>query len=122
MKLFNVNSPELSYKLSVAITKISGFAFYSMKKCNEKFKFFLSWRDYLILISSFSFSFYVFLNGAKTSFNFELKSTILNLGTIILWQVSMGGVIVTKVVNFVAGKRVMGVIPDFMWIDKKVMF
>lgn len=121
MKLENIFTADFLYESSALIMKISGYSFISIKLTkNGKSQIFRQRRDYAIFILSLLFSLYIFyLSNIEKAF-FELESTILNLGTYILWEVSMTSIIVTKFVNLFKGPRAMSIIVDFKWIDQKV--
>lgn len=121
MKIGNTFTADFLYKSSALMIKISGYSFISIKlKKNGESQIFRQRSDYAIFILSLLFSFYIFyLSNVHKAF-FELESTILNLGTYILWQVSVASIIVTKFINLLKGPRAMSIIVDFKWIDRKV--
>lgn len=104
------------------IAKLSGFWFLSIKKLSNGTIICHQTRiDYIVFALSLTFSLLTASIGSNESLNVKIKSTILNLGTMFLWKMTLYSIIVTKIVNFIAGRSVFNILQDFKWMDRQVL-
>lgn len=119
MKLSNLISSTFSYKIGYFMIKLTGFCFFTLKHASNGFEFHQSLFDYLIFILSFCFSFYAAIWGKQTM-EIEIKSKILNIGTMFLFQVTLFAFFVTKSINFIRVRAFFNIFKSYEEIDKKV--
>lgn len=104
------------------IAKLSGFWFLSIKSLSNGTIVCHQTRiDYVVFALSLTFSLLTASIGSNETLNVKIKSTILNLGTMFLWKMTLYSIIVTKIVNFIAGRSVFNILQDFKWMDRQVL-
>lgn len=110
-----------AYSFSFRMIKLSGYAFYSIRKLKYgNVEFYQSWLDYLVATLSFTFSIYSLLGGLAKSFDLDLKSAILKIGMMAFFQIAILGTIVTKFSNFLDARVCFRILRDFKCIDRMV--
>lgn len=120
MKLENGNS-DSAYNLSYKILRFSGFIFFTIKATADKaIEYHQAWSDYAIFIVSFVFSLVMFLWGTSDPFNLQLQSTVMKMGTNILWGASAMSVVITKIIQITRGRKVFNIFLDLKWFDQQV--
>lgn len=122
VKLSSIMVFHRNYNLSLLILKLSGFIFFTIKvSSNNILECHRLFFDYLAFFVSFSFSCYAYRTGSNINTTNRLKSTVLNLGTRILWNVSMLSIIITKFVNMIACQHGFKIFVDLKWFDHQVI-
>lgn len=112
---------DAAYTFSFRMVKMSGYAFFSVRKTNNgSFEFYQSWRDYTIAAASILFSLYSVFGGITKSFDIDLKSVILNVGMMAFFQIAIIGTLVTKVNIFLDARVCFKILNEFKWIDRLV--
>lgn len=120
LKFISVN---FTYKLCLLTTKISGFWYLTTIRIDEHLiECKRKWSDYVIFAMSLLFSLHVLFDEESSSIKIRLRSTALNLGTIILWQSSAISILTSKVINFFGGWKSLGILRSFISMDRQVNF
>lgn len=118
---FNSTKPDASYELIFFFAKVSGYAFFSIRRIgNGAIEFCQTWLDYFIFIISVTSSVYAASGNAIQVFDIKLRSTILNIGLLVFWEASLICMIVTKVNNYLYVRTCFKILTDFKWMDKEV--
>lgn len=116
---FDLKSSETLHKLSLIVTKASGYSFFSMKRnASGVLEMYQSVGDYAVFCISLLFSFLIACNDNRHSF--EVKSVILSIGTALLYKLTAPSAIISKIINFLAARRAFRIMKDFQWIDRQV--
>lgn len=118
---FKIASPDISYEFAFFFAKISGYAFFTIRKTgNGMIEFSKTWLDYFIFILSVSSGIYAASGKAIQVFDVEIKSTILKIGLFAFWEASLIAMIVTKVNTHLSARTCFKLLKDFKWMDNTV--
>lgn len=118
---FKMKSSDVTYQLSFVMIKFAGYIFFSVRPTNDwLIEFYQSRLDYFLFVASFVFSIYAASGGGYHTVDFKLRSTILNIGTTILWRASVFSVLVSKIFNAFYIRKVFKIMKDFKWMDREV--
>lgn len=121
MKLLNVSS-NFSYRIGFFTLKFFGFAFFTIKRSLNAIEFQKNLLDYVLFSVSIMFSLILPVIESKLNSKLEIKSTILNVATNVLFKISMISIIVTKLINMTSAKKAFEILKNYERIDKKVNF
>lgn len=119
MKYFKRLNPMFSYKLGFAISKYSGFMFYSIKFHSDCFEFYQKFSDYLVFVASFSYSVFCLFSIHQDSM-FMIKSTILQIGLKVLIYSSVVTIVLTKFINMFWARKAFNPMKMILETEKKV--
>lgn len=118
---FNIASPDQSYELAFFFAKISGYAFFTIRKIGHgMIEFGQTWLDYTIFILSVSSGLYAASGAVIQVFDVKVKSTILKIGFFAFWEASLIAMIVTKVNTLLCARTCFKLLTDFKWMDNMV--
>lgn len=120
MKFLELFSSETTYKVGVFVMKISGFIFFTVKRNASGIKYYQSFLDYSIFLVSILFSLSMFVLDNTHKLNIEIKSSILDIGTVMLLKISLVSILATKLINIFGSRKVFSILKNFERIDKKV--
>jgi hypothetical protein len=112
-------SRETSYKAGFFGAKFSGFVFYSLKSSQNGVKFHRNFFDYFIFFVSLTFSLYNLVFGNQ-DLKIEVKSQIMDIGMMILFQLSLVSIVLTKGINMFGAPEAFNMMKILVEIDKKV--
>jgi hypothetical protein len=104
----------------IFILKICGFGFFTVKSSLNGLTYQKNILDYGFFVASFAFSFVLYDLEMSHSIDMNIKSVILNIGTVFLFRVAMISVIITKVANMIGSREAFTIFQDFERINKKV--
>lgn len=116
MKL-NLRSPHL---VLFFLTKVSGYAFFSIKFVAGKFKFYKDSFDYVVMVASLAFSYGVMRNVIAEKSTITLRSIVLSIGGALSWNFLILTSSLTKVINVFAGRQEFLIYEKFSLVDEQV--
>lgn len=121
MKVFNFFTSNSYYNFNLAALKFIGFAFFSVKYSRNKIKFHRSFLNCAAFFLSTAFSVVVLVVEGQQRTFFQVKSPILSVAMVVLFRLSMVGIVATKIIYFFGHKEVFNYIQCLINIDKKVI-
>jgi hypothetical protein len=108
------------YQLILKTTKLFGFAFFSLDAPAGRLRFYRSRVDYFAMVVSLTFSFFI----ATTVFYNDdappmIKSVILAIGTVFIWNVTLISSLMIKICNIFGAKTLFEGLNSLHRIDRQ---
>lgn len=122
MKFVHKKSILEASKLSFMIAKYSGYFPFTINFNPNELKRQVSSDifDYILLFTSLSFSFAVYLELGQDSLPFKMNSVILETGIFLVVKISSFSAIFIKILNYFLKHKYADIVYDLHWIDLKV--
>ena len=120
MKMLKFLSAESCYKSFIFTLKIFGFVFFKIKTSSTGIKFEKIFLDFVIFLVSLSVSLYVLVMECQQGTKLETKSPILSVSMVVIYRMSLIGIVVAKIAFMMGSRKAVNVILFHKSVDKKV--
>ena len=120
MRIFNFISAETCYKSIIFTLKIFGFVFFKIKNSSTGIKFERKSFEFSVFLTSLSLSLYVLIMECQQGKKLETKSPILSVSMVVIYRISLIGIVVAKIAFMMGSRKAFNVILFHKSVDKKV--